>query len=82
MDTSVHQMVPEVRVKDFPVHPMGPLLGGSTEEIEVDEGRLEVPLLDQQLRNFIEVWNSSLIHRRFQHRNRPIPIFCGESKIY
>jgi hypothetical protein len=55
MDSSVHQTIPKIRIKDFPVHPMGPILGGGTEEIKVDRGCLEVSLLNQKLRDFIKI---------------------------
>ena len=66
MDSSVYQTVPKIRIKDFTVHPMGPILGGSTEEIKVDGGCLEVSFLDQKLKNFIKIWDPSLIHCGFQ----------------
>jgi hypothetical protein len=65
MDTGIHQTIPEISIKDFTVHPMGPILGGGTEEIEVDGGCLEVSLLNQQLRDLIKIWDPSLIHRGF-----------------
>jgi hypothetical protein len=66
MDTSVHQTIPEISIKDFPVHPMGPIFEGGAKEIEVDGGCLKVSLLNQQLREFIKIWDPSLIHRGLQ----------------
>jgi hypothetical protein len=47
MDTSIQQTAPEIRIKDFLVHPMGPILGGGTEEVEIDGDCLNVSLLNQ-----------------------------------
>ena len=47
MDTGVPQTILEIRIKDFPVHLMGPILGCGTEKVEIDKDRLDISFLDQ-----------------------------------
>jgi hypothetical protein len=46
MNFSVHQIIPKIGIKDFTVHLVRPILGSSTEEIEIDGSCLEVSLLN------------------------------------